>query len=167
LILVPSTPGRLGYLAAELMTALAGFASKLGQTACRFFIDHHKDYMIDPTKTIMMPNFLVLLEGAWLVRDVKTEDDAIGVAISEAGKRLNQRKMDFVEVETGQWDCPECGEPLPAVFLVANTALVALLFEIKIFNAESEEHAGRIAKSSIGKALGAIPLNVLETTLID
>ncbi|MFZ3049447.1 MAG: DUF555 domain-containing protein, partial [Methanothrix sp.] len=46
-----------------------------------------------------MPNFNVLLEGAWLVRDVKTEDDAIGVAISEAGKRLNQRKMDFVEVE--------------------------------------------------------------------
>ena len=59
-----------------------------------------------------MPNFNVLLEGAWLVRDVKTEDDAIGVAISEAGKRLNQRKMDFVEVEMGQWDCPECSEPL-------------------------------------------------------
>jgi uncharacterized protein len=115
----------------------------------------------------MMPNFNVLLEGAWLVRDVKTEDDAIGVAISEAGKRLNQRKMDFVEVEMGQWDCPECSEPLPGVFLVASTALVALLFEIKIFNAESEEHAGRIAKSSIGKALGAIPLNVLETTPIN
>jgi len=114
-----------------------------------------------------MPNFNVLLEGAWLVRDVKTEDDAIGVAISEAGKRLNQRKMDFVEVEMGQWDCPECREPLPGVFLVASTALVALLFEMKIFNAESEEHAGRIAKSSIGKALGAIPLNVLETVQID
>jgi hypothetical protein len=114
-----------------------------------------------------MPNFNVLLEGAWLVRDVKTEDDAIGVAISEAGKRLNQRKMDFVEVEMGQWDCPECGEPLAGVFLVASTALVALLFEIKIFNAESEEHAGRIAKSTIGKALGAIPLRVLETTQMD
>jgi len=114
-----------------------------------------------------MPDFNVLLEGAWLVRDVKTEDDAIGVAISEAGKRLNQRKMDFVEVEMGQWDCPECGEPLAGVFLVASTALVALLFEIKIFNAESEEHAGRIAKSTIGRALGAIPLRVLETNPID
>ena len=109
-----------------------------------------------------MPNFNVLLEGAWLVRDVKTEDDAIGVAISEAGKRLNQRKMDFVEVEVGQWDCPECNEPLDGVFLVASTALVALLFEIKIFNAESEEHAGRIAKSTVGKALGTIPLRVIE-----
>ena len=94
-----------------------------------------------------MPNFNVLLEGAWLVRDVKTEDDAIGVAISEAGKRLNQKKMDFVEVEMGQWDCPECGEPLAGVFLVASTALVA--------------------KSTVGKALGAIPLRVLETAQID
>ena len=123
--------------------------------------------MIGPTKPFVMPNFNVLLEGAWLVRDVKTEDDAIGVAISEAGKRLNQRKMDFVEVEMGQWDCPECSEPLSGVFLVASTALVALLFEIKIFNAETAEHAGRIAKSSIGKALGAIPLHVLETAQID
>ena len=98
---------------------------------------------------------------------VTAADDATGVAISEAGKRLNQRKMDFVEVEMGQWDCPECGDPLAGVFLVASTALVALLFEIKIFNAESEEHAGRIAKSTIGKALGAIPLHVLETTQID
>ena len=49
-----------------------------------------------------MPNFNVLLEGAWLVRDVKTEDDAIGVAISEAGKRLYQRKMYFVELEVDQ-----------------------------------------------------------------
>ncbi len=108
-----------------------------------------------------MPNFNVLLEGAWLVRDVKTENDAIGVAISEAGKRLNQRKMDFVEVEVGQWDCPECNEPLDGVFLVAS-----ILFEIKIFNAESEEHAGRIAKSTVGKALGTIPLRVLETEKI-
>ncbi|MDQ1312143.1 MAG: DUF555 domain-containing protein [Methanothrix sp.] len=114
-----------------------------------------------------MPNFNVLLEGAWLVRDVKTEDDAIGVAISEAGKRLNQRKMDFVEVEVGQWDCPECNEPLDGVFLVASTALVALLFEIKIFNAESEEHAGRIAKSTVGKALGTIPLRVIEAEQIN
>jgi uncharacterized protein (UPF0212 family) len=114
-----------------------------------------------------MPNFTVLLEGAWLVRDVKTEDDAIGVAISEAGKRLNQKKMDFVEVEVGQWDCPECEEPLAGVFLVAGTALVALLFEIKIYNAESKEHAGRIAKSMIGKALGAIPLNVVEINELD
>ena len=30
-----------------------------------------------------MKNFHVVLEAAWLVRDVKTTDDAIGVAISK------------------------------------------------------------------------------------
>jgi uncharacterized protein (UPF0212 family) len=38
---------------------------------------------------------------------------------------------------------------------------------MKIFNAESEEHAGRIAKSMIGKALGSIPLSVLEVEEMD
>ena len=114
-----------------------------------------------------MPNFNVLLEGAWLVRDVKTEDDAIGVAISEAGKRLNLRKMEFVEVEVGQSNCPNCGEDIDGVLLIAGTALVGMLFEMKIFNAESEEHAGRIAKSMIGKALGSIPLNVVEVEEMD
>ncbi len=109
-----------------------------------------------------MPNYNVLLEGAWLVRDVKTDDDAIGVAISEAGKRLNQKNMEFVEVEVGQTTCPRCGEEMDGVILVAGQALVGMLFEMKIFNAENEEHAGRIAKSMIGKALGSIPLKVIE-----
>lgn len=113
-----------------------------------------------------MSNFNVLLEGAWLVRDVKSADDAIGVAISEAGKRLNQKKLEFVEVEVGQSTCPYCDEPLDGVFLVAGTALVGLLFEIKIFNAESEEHAVAIAKSMVGRALGSIPLKMLEIQAI-
>ena len=31
-----------------------------------------------------MPDYVVTIESAWLVRDVKTLDDAIGIAISEA-----------------------------------------------------------------------------------
>ncbi len=109
-----------------------------------------------------MTNFKVLLEGAWLVRDVKSADDAIGVAISEAGKRLNSKKLDFVEVEVGQTICPACGESLDGVFMVAGPALVGLLFEIRVFDAENEEHAFRIAKSTVGKALGAVPLSLVE-----
>ena len=45
-----------------------------------------------------MTDYYVALEAAWLVRDVKSTNDAIGVAISEAGKRLNP-KLDFVEIE--------------------------------------------------------------------
>jgi uncharacterized protein (UPF0212 family) len=116
---------------------------------------------------LWMPNFNVILEGAWIVRDVKTTDDAIGVAISEAGKRLNQKNMDYVDVEAGESTCPYCGEALDGVLLVAGTALVGMLFEIKVFNAESTEHAGRIAKSMIGRALGSVPLKIVEIESID
>ena len=114
-----------------------------------------------------MPNFKVFLEGAWLVRDVKSVDDAIGVAISESGKRLNKNKLEFVEVEVGQTVCPNCDESLDGVFLVAGTALVGLLFEIKVYDADGEEHAARIAKSMIGKTLRSIPLRLVEVADLD
>ena len=43
-----------------------------------------------------MSNYLVAMEAAWLVRDVGAIDDAIGVAVSEAGRRLNEADMDYV-----------------------------------------------------------------------
>ena len=93
---------------------------------------------------------------------VEETDDAIGVAVSEAGKRLNETDKQYVEVEPGVTGCPACGEPFDAAFLAANTALVGLLLEIDIFNADSEEHAERIAKSEVGGALRDVPLEVIE-----
>ena len=107
-------------------------------------------------------NYLVAMEAAWLVRDVDDIDDAIGVAVSEAGKRLNEAEMDYVEVEVGATGCPACGEPLDAAFLAASTALVGLVLELTVFNADSEEHAKRIAKSEVGGALRDVPLEVIE-----
>ena len=109
-----------------------------------------------------MSNYLVVMEAAWLVRDVNSVDDAIGVAVSEAGKRLNAHDMEYVEVSVGVTDCPACGEPFDAAFLAAETALVGLVLEIQVFNAESEEHASRIAKSEVGGALRDVPLSVFE-----
>ncbi|WP_135662663.1 DUF555 domain-containing protein [Halorhabdus rudnickae] len=108
-------------------------------------------------------NYLVAMEAAWLVRDVENIDDAIGVAVSEAGKRLNDKDMDYVEVEVGATTCPACGEPFDSAFISADTALVGLVLEMKVFNAESVEHAQRIAKSEIGGALRDVPLKVIET----
>ena len=108
-----------------------------------------------------MPNYHVTLEAAWLVRDVKSADDAIGVAIAEAGKRLNP-KLDFVEVDVGTTFCPACDEPISSVFMAANTAIVGLVLQMKVFDAETEEHASRIAKSVIGRALRDVPLSVIE-----
>ncbi len=107
-------------------------------------------------------NYLVAMEAAWLVRDVEDIDDAIGVAVSEAGKRLNESDMDYVEVEVGATGCPACGEPFDSAFIAADTALVGLVLEIDIFNAESVEHAQRIAKSEVGGALRDVPLKVIE-----
>jgi len=107
-------------------------------------------------------NYLVAMEAAWLVRDVEDIDDAIGVAVSEAGKRLNEADMDYVEVEVGATGCPACGEPFDSAFIAADTALVGLVLEMDVFNAESIEHAQRIAKSEIGGALRDVPLKVIE-----
>ena len=44
----------------------------------------------------------------------------------------------------------------------ANTWLVGLLLEIDVCNADSEEHAERIAKSEVGGALRDVPLEVID-----
>lgn len=108
-----------------------------------------------------MPDYLVTLESAWYIKEAKSLDDAIGIAISEAGKRLNP-SAKFVEVEAGMLACPFCEQPLSSAIVVADTALVGLVLEMKVFRAESTEHAGRIARSVIGKALREIPLKLLD-----
>jgi uncharacterized protein (UPF0212 family) len=114
-----------------------------------------------------MSNYLVAMEAAWLVRDVEAIDDAIGVAVSEAGKRLNEAEMDYVEVEVGATPCPACGEAFDSAFIAADTALVGLLLEMEVFNADSTEHATRIAKSEVGGALRDVPLKVIDTMETD
>ncbi|MDD1716158.1 MAG: DUF555 domain-containing protein [Methanolinea sp.] len=108
-----------------------------------------------------MPDYRVTLEGAWIVKDVSSLDDAISIAISEAGKKLNPVAA-YVEVEAGMLACPFCDGELNSALVVAKTALVGILLEMKVFNAETPEHATRIARSVIGKALRDIPLQVKE-----
>ena len=71
--------------------------------------------------------------------------------------------MDYVEVDVGATPCPACGEAFDSAFIAADTALVGLLLEMKVFNADSTEHAARIAKSEVGGALRDVPLTVIET----
>jgi uncharacterized protein (UPF0212 family) len=108
-----------------------------------------------------MPDYTVTLESAWIIRDVKSLDDAIGIAISEAGKRLNPQSK-YVDVEAGVLACPFCDQELSSAIVVADTALVGLVLDMKVFRAESPDHAGRIAKSVIGKALREIPLKIVD-----
>ena len=113
-----------------------------------------------------MPNYLVVLQGAWIVRNVRTIKDAMNIAVAEAGKRLHP-DLDFVDIDVGVTQCPKCHENLKSVFMVAGTALVGLIFEMKVYNAQSKEHAARIAKYEIGRRLQRVPLEVLEVIEID
>ncbi len=108
-----------------------------------------------------MTNYIVTLEAAWLVKNVESVEDAMNIAISEVGKHLNP-DLNFVEIEVGSTSCPACGEAFDSVFMAAGYALVGILLEMKVYDAESEEHAARIAKSTIGKALKSAPLNVID-----
>lgn len=108
-----------------------------------------------------MSNYIVTLEAGWLVKNVESVEDAMNIAISEVGKLLNP-DLNFVEIEVGTTSCPACGEAFDSVFLAAGTALVGILLEMKVYDAESEEHAARIAKSTIGKSLRTTPLNVVD-----
>ncbi|PTD94574.1 hypothetical protein C9439_01790 [archaeon SCG-AAA382B04] len=109
-----------------------------------------------------MENYYVTLEAAWTVKDVESVEDAMSVAISEAGRKLNDSGLGYVEIDIGSTLCPACEQPFESVYIAADTALVGLLFGIKVFNAENEEHAIKIAKSSIGNALKDVPLEAIE-----
>ena len=63
----------------------------------------------------------------------------------------------------GATPCPACGEAFDSAFIAADTALVGLLLEMKVFNADSTQHASRIAKSEVGGALRDVPLKVIDT----
>ncbi|MCZ7359547.1 MAG: DUF555 domain-containing protein, partial [Candidatus Methanoperedens sp.] len=106
-------------------------------------------------------NYTVTLEAAWLVKDVDSVEDAMNIAISEIGKLLNP-DLNFVDIEVGTTSCPACGEAFDSVFMAAGTALVGIMLEMKVYDAESEEHAARIAKSTIGKALKNTPLDIVD-----
>ncbi len=113
-----------------------------------------------------MTNFRVTLETAWLVKNVDSVEDAMNIAISEVGKLLNP-DLNFVEIEVGSTNCPACSEAFDSVFMAAGTALVGILLEMRVFDAESQEHAARIAKSTIGKPLKSAPLDVVDVEVIE
>lgn len=97
-------------------------------------------------------DYQVALEAGWVVTDVDDIDDAISVAVSEAGKQLNPDK-DYVEVEIGYMNCPACGEPFDSVAVFGGTALVGLVFELTIYDADSEDHAKKIATKEVGESV--------------
>lgn len=109
-----------------------------------------------------MGDYVVVLEAPIIVRDVETSEDAINVAVSKVAKALNKEKLDFVRVELGYSQCPVCGNPFESAFVIGSMGLVGIYLSLKVFNAQSVEHAERIAKAVVGNALKKVPLKVYE-----
>ncbi len=108
----------------------------------------------------------VVVEAAVPVYDVETADEAVRIAISKTGEMLNP-DLNYVEIDMGTRDCPDCGEPREPAFIAADEGLVALELEMTVFNVEHDEHAARIARKEIGQRLQNIPLEVLEIEVIE
>jgi len=114
-----------------------------------------------------MGDYMVVLEAPIIVNDVKSVEDAINVAVSKVTSALNREKLDFVRVEIGYSRCPVCGAQFESAFVVGNVGLVGIYLTLKVFNAQSVEHAERIGKAVVGKALRRIPLKVFEIRELD
>ena len=114
-----------------------------------------------------MPNYHVTLQAAYIVKNIDDVEDAISVTISQIGKMLNKEGLNYVDIDIGLTICPKCGELIDCVLVVAKTALVGVLLSMKVFNAESTEHAVRIAKATIGKVLKNIPLEAVDVVELE
>jgi len=102
----------------------------------------------------------VVVEAAVPVYDVETPAEAVRIAVSKTGASLNP-DLNYVEIEAGTRTSPR-GEELPAAFVAADEALVALELQMDVFNVDRETHAGRIARTEIGERLTDVALTVLS-----
>ncbi|AFK22845.1 DUF555 domain-containing protein [Pyrococcus sp. ST04] len=109
-----------------------------------------------------MGDYIVVLEAPIIVKDVRNVEEAIEMAANKVMSALEREKLDFVKVEIGYSKCPVCGAQFESAFVVGDVGLVGIYLTLKVFNAQSLEHAERIAKAVVGKALKKVPLKLFE-----
>lgn len=114
----------------------------------------------------MNENYFVSLEAGYIIRNVDTLDDAFNIAIADIGRKLNDKGLNFISI--GKRERNEKVEiNSDKALIVASTALIGLELTMKVFNASCDEHAIKIAKSQIGKALPHTSLDVLDVYKMD
>jgi hypothetical protein len=105
--------------------------------------------------------FLVSIEMPFLVRKAKNIEQAKGIAKRQVGEKLNQAKLEQCDIDFGHIPCPNCRQEFEAVLKSSSWVLVSLVISMRVFKAESREHAERIALKSIGRVFPGTPLTVL------
>lgn len=104
--------------------------------------------------------FEVQISVPWVVAGTTGVQDAINIAVSEVGKRVNQTSARNSEIVVQDVACPSCGYEYEAALSTTDFALVVLTV-IAQFPAESAEESSRVAKRELGQRMKDIPLTVL------
>lgn len=118
------------------------------------------------TKTTERDWYLVKLSVPWVVNGVDGVQDAINIAISEVGRRIEDASHTRgVDLDVQMVSCPNqtCGTVTEAVLLVAEKALVGLRVEANV-RAKDPDHSRQVACRELGKHLEDAPLEPVEVT---
>lgn len=99
----------------------------------------------------------------WTVTRAKSGQDAINIAVSEVGKRVNQssKRIRKTDISVQSIGCPDCSATSDALLLVSNTALVGLTLTTEV-QATSPEDADRLARRELGPLLPETPLTTID-----
>lgn len=106
------------------------------------------------------------LSVPWLVRGAHAIQDAINIAVSEAGKQVSEADAPHVrhcDISIQTLSCTACGTPMEAVLVVAETVLVGLTLECTV-TAPSPEDAKQTTRREPGAAFDGTPLVPVRTT---
>ena len=113
--------------------------------------------------------FRVTLSIPWIVQEAQTGQDAINIAVSEAGKRVSESDAPLVhrcDITVQTLSCTSCGTPMEAVLVIAGTALVGLMLECTV-SARSPEDAKQMTRRELGAAFDGTPLVPVGTVRTD
>ena len=113
--------------------------------------------------------YRVTLSIPWIVQGAPAVQDAINIAVSEAGKRVSEADSPHVhqcDISIQMLSCTACGTPMEAVLVVAETALVGLTLEC-IVSARSPEDAEQTTRRELGTAFDGTPIVPVGTVRAD
>jgi uncharacterized protein (UPF0212 family) len=113
--------------------------------------------------------YRVTLSVPWIVQGAHAVQDAINIAVSEAGKRVNEADSAHVhqcDISIQTLSCTACGAPMEAVLVVAETALVGLTLECTV-SAQSPENAEQTSRRELGEVFDGTPLVPVGTVRAD
>ena len=111
-------------------------------------------------------HYRVILSVPWIVRWAPGAQDAINIAVSEVGKRVENANTERVvdcQISVQQLSDGKSGQTNDAVLLVGETALVGLLLTCDVV-ASSPEESKRFARRELGREFEEVPLVPTEVS---